>query len=408
MIARDLRPEMRWLSVGFLLMLFSGFGQTYFIALFAGHLKAELLLTDGQFGSLYTVGTLGSAGLLVWAGKLADRLPIRWLAAAVVVGLALTSLAMAGVASAAMLAFVLLGLRFFGQGMMTHTAMTAMARWFDRRRGRAVSIAALGFPTGEAILPLVAVAIIDLVGWRLTWVAAALLLVLLPLPLLILLLRHERKPAAAPAAPENGAAPQQVRRAWTRDAVLKSPLFYALMPGVLAQSFIQTGIFFNQVAIVETKGWELSWLAASFPILAGVSVISALCTGWMVDRFGARRLLPASLVPLGIATLLLTQAASPYALPVFMALVGLTAGSANTIQGALWAELYGTEHLGAIRALVMAGVVFASALSPGLIGLLMDAGVGLEALLLAMGAYSLAAALWLVALIPRLEALATT
>ncbi|PRD42550.1 MFS transporter [Phyllobacterium phragmitis] len=409
MLASDLRPEMRsemrWLSSGFLLTLCSGFGQTYFIALFAGYLKTDLAISDGQFGSLYTIGTLASAALLMWAGKFADQLSIRWLGVGVMAGLALTSLAMASVASVWILVFVLFGLRFFGQGMLTHVAMTAMGRWFNRKRGRAVSIAALGFPAGEAVLPMIAVASIGLIGWRSTWVAAAIVLFALPIPILIWLLKHERRPTAGLAVAET--ANQGIaRREWTRSEVLKSPLFYALMPGVLTPSFIVTGIFFNQVTIVALKGWELSWFAASFPFSAGVSVLSALTAGWMVDRFGARHLLPTFLVPLGLATLILTYAASPYVLPVFMALVGLSLGSASTIQGALWAELYGTEHLGAIRALVMAGVVFASALSPGLIGVLMDAGVPLETLLLAMAAYCFIAALWMGALMPRLHRLA--
>ena len=72
MPASDLRPELKWLASGFLMTFFSGFGQTYFIALFAGELMSELSLTDGQFGSLYTAGTLASA--VVAAMKAGTRL----------------------------------------------------------------------------------------------------------------------------------------------------------------------------------------------------------------------------------------------------------------------------------------------------------------------------------------------
>jgi MFS family permease len=231
-------------------------------------------------------------------------------------------------------------------------------------------------------------------------------LVALPIPLLIILLKRERTPTAGVAGAVDP-DPEPERREWTRSEVLRSPLFYMLMPGMLAQAFIQTGIFFNQVSIVEIKGWQLSWFAASFPLLAAVGVVTALTSGWLVDRFGARRLLPAFLVPLGLATLLLTYASSPYALPVIMVLLGITGGSSGTIQGALWAELYGTRNLGAIRAVAAAAQVFASALSPGLIGILMDAGVPLESQLLAMAAYCFLAALWLGALMTRLNRLAT-
>jgi MFS family permease len=312
---------------------------------------------------------------------------------------------MASVTSAWMLAFALFGLRFFGQGMMVHVAMTGLARWFNRRRGRAISIAVLGFSASEAAMPLIAVAAIGLVGWRLAWVAAAGALAVLAMPVLAALLARDRVPAAgtvvADAEPRTAGVPE-----WTRREVLRSPLFYALMPGLLAPSFVMTGIFFNQVTIVEVKGWQLSWFAASFPVMAGMSVLSALAAGWTVDRFGARRLLPAVLVPIGLATLILTYASAAYVLPVFMALAGLAHGGASTVHGALWAELYGTGHVGAIRSVVAAGMVFASALSPGLIGILLDAGVSLHGQFVAMGAYCLVAALWMGNLAPRLDRLA--
>lgn len=404
MLAPDLRAEIRWLASGYLLNFSSGFGQTYFIALFAGHLKTELAITDGQFGGLYTLGTLASACLLMWAGKAADVFPIRWLGVGVMAGLALTSLAMASVANAWMLAFVLFGLRFFGQGMLTHVAMTAMARWFNRKRGRALSIASLGLPSGEAVLPLITVALIGLVGWRMTWVAVAAALIALLVPLLIALLQRERIPTAGGAPLEPATLP--LRRAWTRGEVIRNPLFYALMPGMLASPFVLTGIFFNQVTIVEAKGWQLSWFAASFPVMAGASILSALMAGWLVDRFGARRLLAVVLVPTGAATLAMAMVGSAAFLPVIMAVIGLSLGSSATAWGAAWAELYGTEHLGAIRALAAAAIVFATALSPGLIGVLLDAGIALEAQLAVMGAGCFAVALWTGALVPRLNRLA--
>lgn len=332
---------------------------------------------------------------------------MRWLGAGMLAGLALASLAMASVASAWMLVFVLFGLRFFGQGMLTHISMTAMARWFHRKRGRAVSIAALGLPASEGLLPPIAVAGIGFMGWRLTWVAAAAVLITLAVPALIVMLKTERTPSATASPAPDGTPGKPARHEWTRGEVIRTPLFYALMPIVLGPPFVVTGIFFNQVTIVEAKGWELAWFAANFPILAGSHVLSALAAGWLVDRVGARRLLPAMLVPLGIAALMLTYSTSPYLLPVMMTLVGLTLGGTSSIQGALWAEIYGTAHLGAIRALVMAGVVFASALSPALIGVLLDAGVTLEVQLLAMAVYCIVGALGAVTLMPRLDRLAT-
>lgn len=402
----DLRAELRWLLCGFLLTFYSGFGQTYFIALFAGELKAELSLSDGELGGLYTLGTLAAAVLLAWAGKLADTVPIRWLGAGVIGGVAITSAAMSAVHSPLMLALVIFGLRFFGQGMLTHTSMTAMGRWFNRKRGRAVSIAGIGLPASEGLLPPLAVTVIALVGWRDTWLLTAAVLLLVALPAFIILLKHERHPTRGPMASGAAVLPDE-RRQWTRAQVLRHPLFYALLPGLLASPFVVTAVLFNQVTLVELKGWSLGWFAATFPLLAGAHVVAALAAGLMIDRYGARSMLAVFLTSLGLATLVLALASSAWVLALVMLLLGLTLGVVSTTTGALWPELYGTLHLGAIRSMVTALVVLSTALAPGLAGALLDAGVGFDTQLLGMAGYCLVAACGMLALLPALNRLAT-
>ena len=55
-----------------------------------------------------------------------------------------------------------------------------------------------------------------------------------------------------------------------------------------------------------------------------------------------------------------------------------TSGFSMTIVGALWAEIYGIETIGSIRALSSALMVLASALSPAIMGWLIDGGVTME------------------------------
>jgi sugar phosphate permease len=397
-----LKAHARWLAAGFLLALASSFGQTYFIALFAGEIRSTFDLSHGAFGGLYTIATLASAGTLVWLGHLADRMRLAGLSAIALCALAAMSLAMAGVSSIVMLVGVLFGLRLFGQGLLTHIAMTAMARWFAEHRGRALSIAALGHPTGEAILPSIVVVLAIAIGWRGTWLAASAFL-FAAAPLVFWMLRRE--PASAPIRLGSGArgAARSDRRQWTRSEVLRDRHFYALLPGIMAPSFMTTAVFFHQVHLAETKAWTLSWFAACYPIYALATVLVSLASGWAIDRTGAARLLPFYLVPLASGLLALATVDGPPAAVLFMTLAGITSGSAVTLLGALWAELYGTRHLGAIRALAVASMVLSSALGPGVMGALIDWGVSLEDQLLAMAAYALGAAGLFHLLTPRLR-----
>ncbi len=382
-----------WLGAGYLLALSSSFGQTYFISLSGAELRGLLDLSHGELGGLYTLATGGSALVMLWAGALADRPRLAPVGAWMLAGLALACLLLATTQTVWQLLLALFLLRVFGQGMLSHVAMTAMARWFEQRRGRAISIAALGYPSGEALLPSLAVLVIALGGWRSLWMAAAGFLLLLALPLLRRLLRHEPQPAAPLENPAPAPAPAGSRDQWSRREVLADPLFYLLLPGVICTSFMITGVFFHQTLLVEVKGWSFSWWAASYPLYAVTTVATSLVSGWIVDRWGSGTLLGPYLLPMALAFLLLSGGTAPVLTLVFMGLAGLTTGAGMVLLTAIWAELYGTRHIGAIRGLVLGALVAASAASPGIMGWLVDQGIGLDRQLQAFSLYALVVSL---------------
>lgn len=392
-------PEL--VVAAFVLMMSSAFGQTYFIALFAPWLKSELQLTDGGFGSLYTLGTLISAGVLVGAGRFADRMRIRVIAPYVLLLLAASCALMAFAASPISLLLALSGLRLFGQSFMGQLAMTGVGRWYILRRGRMMAVAVLGLSVSEAIMPIVAVTLIGVAGWRNTWLIAAGAICAISLPLVRYFLRREPPHDQTLDASDTDAS----RRQWSQADVLRTSEFVALLPGLLAPPFIMTGIFFHQAHLVEIKGWSLSWFVAWFPLYAGTGLVAALVTGWLIDRFNARRLLPIFLLPMAVAVLALSLSNRQGIAPLFMALAAITSGSASTLLGALWPELFGTRHLGAIRASAFSAQVFATALAPGLMGLLLDLGIPLSSQCMGLAAYTLFAALVLTLLQPRLDRL---
>jgi sugar phosphate permease len=374
-MARFYLDNARWLTAGLMLALCSSFGQTFFISLSAGHIKAAYGLTDGGWGGIYTVATLTSAALLIQAGGLADTVPLTRLTLMV---LGLFAVVVAGMAlntSTVVLVALIAGLRFCGQGMLSHISMTAMGRWFHATRGRAVAVAGLGHSLGEALLPVGVVALIAWIGWRATWGVTAVILVLVFAPLLIWLLNESRRPQGV-AEVDLGVG--MGGRHWWRREVLSHWLFWTLMPGVLAPSFIGTSVFFHQVHISEVKGWDLAVMALGYPAYAAVSVVASMTCGWLVDRIGPVRLLPFYLLPMAVGIMILAPGVFPGegvgSWHLMMALFGLTQGASIALLGALWPELYGTRNLGAIKALATSAMVFSTALGPGITGLLIDAG----------------------------------
>lgn len=400
------RRSWSWLAAAFLLAFASSFGQTYFISLFGGEIRGEFGLSHGEFGEIYLVGTVASAIVLIWLGKLADQLRVITLGVVTILALSIAMTGMAFVAHWSMLVGVIFTLRLFGQGMLAHISMTASARWFDRDRGKALAVSGLGHPAGEAIWPSLVVAMILAIGWRQTWIAAAGFLLVVIIPAFTWLLAG--KPASPRRVEDEHDAGIWEKTQWTRSAVLRSPQFYLLMPGLLAAPFIGTGMIFHQAHLAEQKGWTLKFFAASFAAYPFASVLAAFAAGFLIDRFSARWMLPFFLLPMAGSLVILATSSAPVAAAGAMGLLGMTAGMASAMLGAIWAELYGTRHIGAIRSLAMAQMVFATALAPGFMGWLIDAGVALETQFVVMALYTLTVSGLFVVLQPSLRMTAET
>lgn len=373
--------QVQWIGGGYTMTFASLAGQTSFIALFNVQLRTAFDLSHGAFGFLYTLATLASSVLLIWAGGFADRVAPRRLGVICLVGLAAVCAGMAMSNSIIWLAVMLFGLRFLGQGMVGHIVITAMSRWFFRFRGRALSFSLLGYSTGEAMMPFLVTLAIATYDWRLVWVAAAVFLMAVLLPVMSFLWRDppDGKKARARGAinPDADHTALNTGSIWTRSAVLRDPIFYALLPGFMVTPAVATLTVFHQAHLVSTKGWDLTFFTAFFPAWSGAALVMSLTTGSLIDRYGAFRLMPFMLLPLGLAMGVIWATDSPNSIPVIMALVGMTAGMMGPTGGALWAELYGTTHIGAIRAMATSALVFASAIGPGIAGALIDLNIPL-------------------------------
>lgn len=378
--------QWRFLLFGALLTFWSSPGQTFVISLFGEHLRADFNLTHGEFGTIYTIATLISAALLWKAGPLVDHLPLRKFATLMVLLMVIAIGVFAGIQGPITLLLGILFVRFMGQGMLNHIAITAMARRYEAERGRAISFAGLGFIIGESIFPPVIVLALSLYDWRLIWPAMALLAAVTFLPFIKRLIGHaEGQDGKGTAALENATKEDGH---WTRADLLRDPRFYMLSLIPIAQSGIITGLFFHQVHLIDLKGWSFNWWSICFTIYAGFSLLGGLVSGFTIDRFSARLIAPFSLLFMIAALILLAELNQPIIAAVVMALLGVGASYTMLAMSSLWAELYGTRHLGAIRSVANVVMVFGSALGPVILGLAFDAKVSLKTIAFSAAAFA--------------------
>ncbi len=408
---RFLLEQPRLLTFGFALTLFSSFGQTYFIALFNDDIRADFDLSHGEFGLVYSLATLASGLSIIWIGGMVDRFDLRSFTLITMSGMVAGSFLLGFSPTLLTLALGIYLLRLCGQGLYGHISMTSMARYFDRNRGKSISIASAGYPAGEAVFPLLGVALIAAFGWRNSWFILAAGIALVVMPLIMFLLRgHSERVRAYHEALRNRHAPDSESpgpasptsrtdsmrspgsmRQWRRREVIRDRRFHLLLPAVLGPAFMVTGMFFHQLRLVEERGWEVQTFAAGFIVFAAVQVPAGLLTGILIDRVGSLRLVPLLLMPIMLGMLTITITPHPLAIPVFFMFFGLTSGAVGPILTATWAEMYGVEHLGSIRALTTAFMVISTSLSPVLLGVMLDQAITMTTIAQLFVVYCLAA-----------------
>ena len=386
---RFIQVEWRFLLFGMIMAFWSSLGQTFFISLFADDIRAALSLTHGDFGTYYAIATTASAISLLWLGKLADTVRLEKLALLILASLCIGAIFFSQINSIVMLVFGLYFLRMFGQGMMTHVYSTAMARRYVVARGRAISIAQLGHTISESVGPAGVVALQALFDWRTIWIILPTTALILVMPFLRYLTRRTalQDGEGVDTVPTNNQVKDDASQIpaldhWRRRDVLADPRFWlAILWLVAVPSFVLTGLLFHQLFLAEAKGVALGHWTASYVLYAVFAVIGSLTIGQLIDRFSARRVAPHSLLPNALACAALLFGSIDIGVPLFFIFFGLAIGMPHTANAALIAEIYGTRFMGEIKALFMLVVVFASALSPMIMGVMIDAGLGLTALL---------------------------
>ena len=147
---------------------------------------------------------------------------------------------------------------------------------------------------------------------------------------------------------------------------------------MLASSFIITGIVINQTFIIESKGWEKFAIAKAFMIYSILTVTTLFFSGFLVDKFSSKKIFPLLNVPLLLSVIVLAIFDHSYSAFIFMGFMGISNGLTNVLMSSFWAEIYGVNHLGSIKALTGSLMVLSTALATVIFGILIDLGYSIE------------------------------
>jgi len=369
---------------GFIFTFFSSFGQSFFLGLFNAPIRNELGISHGQFGSIYAFSTICSSILLIWVGKKIDEYSLFKYSFFVISILFLSSIFFSFINNLFFLVLGIFLMRFSGQGLMSHTATTAISRYFEKSRGKALSISWLGLSSAEFLLPVMVIYFLTIFSWKNIWQGISVLIILI-LPLLI---SYTIKKINFDSREENTINKSKVKiKNWTRKEVLRDYRFYIISLNMLAMPWIFTGIAVYQSFISDSKFWDSYTIPKAFMAYSLASIITLFSSGFLVDKFTSRKLIPLMNLPLLFSMAVLFFLDSSLSAYLFLGLIGISNGFTNILGTSTWAEIYGVKHIGSIKALTTAFMVFSTAFGTAIFGLLIDRGVSVENIAMISGIY---------------------
>lgn len=337
------------------------------------------------------------------------------------------------------LLFAFFLLRFFGQGNLMNVSTTEINYWWVERRGLVNGISgSVQSATMLGIIPIIMMSLMSSVGWRQTYMilGMASLFVMAPLGLLFFRDKPEQYgllPDAkvkwvvdttdndkslsyiesAAGEVERGSNDDDILNNnttevlssedkeedtatlldkeedvdWTTEEVYRSRAFYAFAISDLIINGTGTAFWFHLHSTFQESGASETTISTLYPILAVVSVISRLFSGWLIDVTSQRHVMSIGLFlhSMGLALvpvmMMIPRTATTshsifdsrslvaYAVAL---LVGSSASFCLNVRATIYAEYYGRKHLGAVQSMASSLTVFGSATGPFLFGIARD------------------------------------
>ena len=332
---------------------------SYGAGLFVLPLQAEYGLSRANASSAILILFVGAVFVAPVAGRILDRFPIR---ISVIVGalcfsLALTVIALSGsLWIMALMLLVPVALAFGLLGPM-NTA-TLASRWFFRRRGLALGIAAIATSGGGLLVVPFLSKVIELHGWRhaLLWEAAVFFVIIAALALLVL--RDNPFKAGYGKHPENKGRTDQASLmtvgqprapeagSWRKvlgDAGFWGPsLMLACISGIAQVIVVSMPAYGHQLGFGAAAS---AFLISAFSLAAAATKILA---GVMADFWDKRVLLFATAIFMPLALGLLCIFSGYGALVAACAMAGVALGGVLPLSSGLIAARFGVARFGSV------------------------------------------------------------
>ncbi len=372
-------------AVGFIANVTSSFALASTLSIFLKPMTLDLGVSRGVFSLLRSGEGLIGAFMAPFVGPLVDRHGSRWLvtAGAVVAAVGYFILSQVEV----FWQFVLVRWTFVtvGDALLGYMVINVMiARWFVRKRGRAIAVSSMGIGFAKIVMPFLVVPLLVWLGWRQTWaVFGVLTLVLIVVPALLYIRRSPEDmglnpDGLDPVAVTDGETPRpqayaaSEARIWSRKAGLRTRAFWLIVAVFGVSAVGVTGVNLHVFAYVTDLGYSDLRAVGALSVIASTQLGSPLVWGIVADRVDVRwSTLAKFLIQAAGLTVAITSSSLTLVYVGFF-FYGVGLGGNMVLQDVVWARIFGRLSMGRIRGLGILMTHSFAALGPPFFGFLFD------------------------------------
>ncbi len=387
------------LVLGTLGVVMSVPGQTMGVSVFTDFLIDAFQLSRNNLSLAYMFGTFTSAMLITYAGKLYDKYGARIIGTGTAIGLAIMLLIMTRMdiitaKARDMLDFVpevlitvplvtlgFLGMRFFGQGVLTMVSRNMVMKWFDQTRGLINGFLGVATSFGFSYAPRIMDDMINLWGWRQTWIILAAIIGLFFGIIVFIFFRDNPEncelqtdgPLKGIFKTKNA---KKAGKATGRDHTLsearRTYSFWIFNLGGVLFSLYMTAITFHIVSIFKNSGFDREQAIAIFLPASFISLGLHFGGSWLSDFIKMKYLLMLHLFGIALSAGSIMFLDSSHMLYLLILGNGIASGLYGVLTSVTWPRFFGLKHLGAISGYAMAWMVAGSAIGPYFFSLYFD------------------------------------
>ncbi|WP_226647471.1 MFS transporter [Mesobacillus subterraneus] len=374
-------------------VFFSGPGQTYSVSVFIDSYIKDFGWSRSHVSAVYSLATLAAGICMFFVGRFVDKWGQRKMSVIVGIGLAFASFWNSMVVNTAMLFIGFFLIRLLGQGSMSLIPNTLVPQWFITKRGKALSLMAIGGFASSAALPPLNAWLVATWGWSFSWKVWGVLLLAVFVPLAYFLIRNKPEDIGEhpdglkpdwtidPADPNRTRLPVEEVN-WSVQEAVKTRAYWLLLFCVGIPSLVNTGLTFHLISIFKTNGISPGIAALVLSLMALIGFPVTLIAGPLLDRVKVQYVL-AGIFAGEIIFILVLLAADKTAIAIaFGILWGISGGFERIALNYVWPSFFGRQSLGSIKGSAMTVTVLGSALGPLPFGLAYDYFGGYEDILL--------------------------